>query len=86
MVDVFATPAALEQLIGEVTAGGLSTQGAWLQEMADSVRLEPRFETEDLFFWNRPTTAWAPRMTIPVLIERVATEPDEALPAPDLAP
>lgn len=86
LVDVFATPSSLEQLIGEVTTAVRGAEGAWLQEMADPVRLEPRFEPADFFFWNRPPSAWAPRTTLPVLIERVAPGPDAASPDPGLAP
>lgn len=71
VADALTTPAAMERLIADVTTAGGGVRGAWLQELAEPVKLETEFIADDLMWWESPPTAWAPRAAVPVLIERV---------------
>lgn len=71
VADALTTPAAMQRLIADVASTGGGVQGAWLQELADAVKLETTFTPDDLMWWEQPPTAWAPRAAVPVLIERV---------------
>ena len=71
VADALALSSALERLLAVATRASDGVQGAWLQEMAEPVKLETPFVAEDLMWWELPPTAWATRVAVPVLIERI---------------
>ncbi len=69
LADVLATPAALEHIVAVLTAADAPTLGAWLQEVDEGPRMTPEEAESDRAWWTRPPDTWAPRVTVPVLIE-----------------
>ena len=69
LADVLATPAALEHVVAVLTAADAPTLGAWLQEVEEGLRMTPEQTVSDRAWWTRPADTWAPRVTVPVLIE-----------------
>lgn len=75
LVDVYAFPGAMEQLIAIATLKAGVTDGAWLQEIAEPHHLKPVLTLEDVLWWRPSDLPPRLRAVVPVLIERPSSEP-----------
>jgi len=69
LTDIVSSPAVLTRALASIRGVAGKDAGAWLQEIDRPIRLTPRAVESDLRWWRRPAETWAPRVTVPVLIE-----------------